>query len=263
MRDPTRNIQTDYQNIRFKWDKELGAPNKYVTLLQKKCNGKLPPRHSVTTLLNEAVREHEIKTVTAQRGEKGVYLKKRSLGEAYGIKFPRRSSIATCTTSAPSTATSTASSPLLVSQTELENFKLAVRLQDEWNREDELISCKPLPSSVVDRNQSDDIYMFVPNEGRVAPSFENKEQLEAATVLVELQALAKTVWLKLFACLYLGVFPLLPCLKFIFTAVLKTHFAVFFATFVHVCMSHLDGSSGRVHFAITRLHIQRQLNPQY
>jgi len=45
----------------------------------------------------------------------------------------------------------------------------------------------------VDENQSDDIYLFVPNEGRVPPSFENKEQLEAANVRVELQSLAKTV----------------------------------------------------------------------
>lgn len=35
--------------------------NKYVALLQKKCNGKLPSRQTVTHLLNETVCEHEMR----------------------------------------------------------------------------------------------------------------------------------------------------------------------------------------------------------
>ena len=50
--------------------------NKHVALLQKKCNGKLPPRNSVIHLLEEAVCEHEMKTTVLQGREKGVNPKK-------------------------------------------------------------------------------------------------------------------------------------------------------------------------------------------
>ena len=98
-------------------------------MLQKKCHGKLPPRNSVVHLLEEAVREHEMKTTILQGRQKGVNPQKRIFLEEYAIKFPTSSSTATCTNSSYSFGL------------ELEDFRLAVRLQDEWNSEDELMSC--------------------------------------------------------------------------------------------------------------------------
>lgn len=74
-------------------------------------------------------------------------------------------------------------------------------MQDEWNREDELMSCAnsmPLPTSTCKANDSNhtvDVYMFVPNEGCIAPSFESEQEPEehaAANALVELHSMAKT-----------------------------------------------------------------------
>ena len=70
--------------------------NKHVALLQKKCNGKLPPRQTVTRLLHEAVREHEMRITVPHPKEKGINPKKRILEEEYAINFPRRSTTATC-----------------------------------------------------------------------------------------------------------------------------------------------------------------------
>jgi len=177
--DPSKYVKNGIKN----W----ALLNKHVALLQKKCNGKLPPRNSVINLLEEAVGEHEMKTTILRGREKGVNPKKRILEEEFAIKFPTRSSTATCTSYSFGS--------------ELEDFRLAVRLQDEWNRQDELMSCAnsmPLPTSTCkanDSNHTDDMYMFVPNEGCRAPSFEGEQEPAehaAANALVELHSMAKT-----------------------------------------------------------------------
>lgn len=66
------------------------------------------------------------------------------------------------------------------------------------DREDESVSCAkimPLPTCTTDWNHTADprkMYMFVPNEGCMAPLFENKQEHEAANALVELHSLTKT-----------------------------------------------------------------------
>lgn len=52
--------------------------NKHVALLQKKCNGKLPPRHNATRLLDEAVREHEMRITVPHARKKALTLKSES-----------------------------------------------------------------------------------------------------------------------------------------------------------------------------------------
>ena len=65
--------------------------NKHVALLQKRCNGKLPPRHSVVNLLKVAVEEHELKSQRLRAKERFVNPKKHILEDEYAIRFPRRS----------------------------------------------------------------------------------------------------------------------------------------------------------------------------
>ena len=156
--------------------------NKHVALLQKKCNGKLPPRHTVTRLLDEAVREHEMRRTVPHARENGVNPKKRILEEEYAIKFPRRST----------TATSSFPYPPVVPPSEFDDFRLAVRLQDEWNNENESTFGTLTPTSAIAENSSSDMYMFLPNEGYKAPSFEIEQEHEAANALVELRSLAKS-----------------------------------------------------------------------
>ena len=156
--------------------------NKHVALLQKKCNGKLPPRQTVTRLLDEAVREHEMRITVPHPREKGINPKKRILEEEYAINFPSRSTTTTCSFPFPP----------VVPPSEFDDFRLAVRLQDEWNNEDESTLSTLTPTSAVAENSSSDMYMFVPNEGCRAPSFEIEQEHEAANALVELRSLAKS-----------------------------------------------------------------------
>ena len=65
--------------------------NKHVALLQKRCNGKLPPRHSVVNLLKVAVEEHELKSQRLHAKERFVNPQKHILEDEYVIRFPRRS----------------------------------------------------------------------------------------------------------------------------------------------------------------------------
>ena len=65
--------------------------NKHVALLQKRCNGKLPPRHSVVNLLKVAVEEHELKSQRLHAKERFVNPQKQILEDEYVIRFPRRS----------------------------------------------------------------------------------------------------------------------------------------------------------------------------
>ena len=67
--DPSKYVKNGIKN----W----ALLNKHVTWLQKKCNGKLHPRNSVIHVLEEAVREHEMKTTILQGREKGANRKKR------------------------------------------------------------------------------------------------------------------------------------------------------------------------------------------
>ena len=68
-----------------------------------------------------------------------------------------------------------------------------MRLQDEWNNEDESTLSTLTPTSAVAENSSSDMYMFVPNEGCRAPSFiETEQEHEADNALVELRSLAKS-----------------------------------------------------------------------
>ena len=114
--------------------------------------------------------------------EKGINPKKRILEEEYAINFPRRSTTATC------------SFPFqpVVPPSEFDDFRLAVRLQDEWNNEDESTFSTLTPTSAVAENSSRDMYMFVPNEGCRAPSFEIEKEHEAANALAELRSLLKS-----------------------------------------------------------------------
>ena len=113
--------------------------NEHIALLQKKCNGKLPPRQTVTRLLHEAVRKHEMRITVPHPREKGINPKKRILEEEYAINFPRRST------------TATYSFPFqpVVPPSEFDDFRLAVCLQDEWNNEDESTFSTLTPTSAV------------------------------------------------------------------------------------------------------------------
>lgn len=68
---------------------------KHFALFQNEYNGKLPPRHNVTRLLDEAVRKHKMKITVPQAKEKGIDPKKQILEEEYAINFPRRSTTTT------------------------------------------------------------------------------------------------------------------------------------------------------------------------
>ena len=104
--------------------------NKHVALLQKRCNGKLPPRHSVVNLLKVAVEERELKSQRLHAKERFVNPKKHILEDEYAIRFPRRS---------PSTARACSSSSFpgssLLSAEEESDFRMAVRLQAELNNQ--------------------------------------------------------------------------------------------------------------------------------
>ena len=63
--------------------------NKHVALLQKKCNGKPPPRQTVTRLLDEAVREHEMRITVPHPREKGINPKKANLRRGICYKFSK------------------------------------------------------------------------------------------------------------------------------------------------------------------------------
>ena len=151
-------------------------------MLQKKCNGKLPHRQTVTRSLDEAVREHGMRITVPHPREKDINPKKRILEEEYAINFPRRNTTATCSFPFPP----------VVPPSEFDDFRLAVRLQDPCNNEDESTLSTLTPTSAVAENSSSDMYMFLPNEGCRAPSFEIEQEHEAANALVELRSLAKS-----------------------------------------------------------------------
>ena len=104
--------------------------NKHVALLQKRCMGKMPPRHSVVNLLKVAVEEHELKSQRLHAKERFVNPKKHILEDEYAIRFPRGS---------PSTARACSSSSFpgssLLSAEEESDFRMAVRLQAELNNQ--------------------------------------------------------------------------------------------------------------------------------
>ena len=136
--------------------------NKHVALLLKRCNGKLPPRHSVVNLLKVAVEEHELKSQRLHAKERFVNPKKHILEDEYAIRFPRRSpsTARACSSSSfpgssllsaeeesdfrmavlrhsPSTASSSfnfSGTPFLSAEEE-SDFRMAVRLQAELNNQ--------------------------------------------------------------------------------------------------------------------------------
>ena len=160
----------------------MGAAEQTRCLVTEEMQWELPPRQTVTRLLHEAVREHEMRITVPHPREKGINPKKRILQEEYAINFPRRSTTATC------------SFPFQpgVPPSEFDDFRLAVRLQDKWNNEDESTFSTLTPTSAGAENSSRDMYMFVPNEGCRAPSFEIEQEHEAVNALVELRSLAKS-----------------------------------------------------------------------
>ena len=95
--------------------------NKHLALLHKRCNGKLPPRHSVVNLLKVAVEEHELKNTAIARQRKICEPEKHILDDEYAIRFPR---------SSPSTARACSSSSFpgssLLSAEEGSDFRMAV-----------------------------------------------------------------------------------------------------------------------------------------
>lgn len=105
-----------------------------MALLQKKCNGKLLPRNCVSQLLKDAVHEHEMKAKPDKKAnDVCVNSKKRILEEDYAIRFPKRNS-ATCTNTS-ATSTSPCNSGSFHSPTDESDFKLAISLQNELNKD--------------------------------------------------------------------------------------------------------------------------------
>ena len=155
----TENIASNPAKYFSNGVKNWALLNKHVALLQKKCNGKLPPRHTVTRLLDEAVHEQEMRRTSPHARENGINPKKRILEEEYAINFPRRST----------TATSSFPNPPVVPPSEFDDFRLAVRLQDEWNNENESTFGTLTPMCAVAKNSSSDMYIFLPNEGCKCP----------------------------------------------------------------------------------------------
>lgn len=103
--------------------------NQHVALLQKKCKGNLPPRNCVGQLLKDAVREFQMHKRPETNPDTAVNPKKRILQDEYAIRFPKRSSTSTMT----STMTAAASANPVCSQPQSNelDFKLAVSLQNE------------------------------------------------------------------------------------------------------------------------------------
>ena len=98
------------------------------------------------------------------------------------MNFPRHST----------TATSSFPYPPVVAPSEFHDFRLAGRLQDEWNNKDESTFVTLTPMCAVAENSRSDMYMFLRNGGCKAPSFEIEQEHEAANALVELRSLAKS-----------------------------------------------------------------------
>ena len=191
--------------------------NKHVVLLQKRCNGKLPPRHSVVNLLKVAVEEHELKSQQLHAKERFVNPKKHILEDEYAIRFPRRSpSTARACSSilgssllsaeeesdfrmavprySPSTASlsSNFSDSSFLSAEEESDLRMAVRLQAELKNQ---TLCGGLTADCVTSREGNEESnyrgMFVPGQGWKAPTSEpessaQKEE-EAANALVQLQ----------------------------------------------------------------------------
>ena len=101
--------------------------------------------------------------------ENDINPKKRILEEEYAINFPRRST----------TATSSFPYPPVVPP--------SVRLQDEWNNENESTFDTLTPMCAVAENSSSDMYMFLPNEGCKAPSFEIEQKHELPMPLLNFE----------------------------------------------------------------------------
>ena len=161
--------------------------NKHVALLQKRCNGKLPPRHSVVNLLKVAVEEHELKSQRLHAKERFVNPKKHILEDEYAIRFPR---------SSPSTARACSSSSFpgssLLSAEEESDFRMAVRLQAELNNQTLCGgSTADCVTSREGNEESNYCGMFVPGQGWKAPTSEPESSAqreeEAANALVQLQ----------------------------------------------------------------------------
>ena len=148
--DPDRYIVNGVKN----W----ALLNRHTALLQKKCNGKLPPRNGITQLLREVVQEHEMKSSQRLHGrERFVNPKKRILEEEYAIRFPRRSSSSTFSCSPFSTAM------------EESDFRLAIRLQEEFNKE-ESSDALPAPDFVSSCKENNYSGMYVPGQGWKSPT---------------------------------------------------------------------------------------------
>jgi len=84
----------------------------------------------------------------------------------------------------------------VVSPTKFDDFRLALRLQDERNNENESTLGTLTPTCTVPENSISEMFMFLPNEGCNcrAPSFEIEQEHDAANALVELGSLAKSDW---------------------------------------------------------------------
>lgn len=148
--------------------------NKHVALLEKKCNGRLPPKSIVTQLLQQAVREHERIPTQTQGSRSCVNPKKRILENEFSIRFPQRQS-----NSAPTTTSTSTTSTFYDAY---DDFQMAIRLQDEFNREFKADGqCSP-----------PEIGMHIPGNGWIPPSnvSESKEtqEDEAAKALMSLKS---------------------------------------------------------------------------
>ena len=161
--------------------KKLGSSQKkkkHIAILHKKCNGKLPPKGSVTHLLQEAVKEQEMKGTF----ERPYYMKKlgnpnkRRLEEEYTIRFPKRNSSTTSGISHRSVQC-----PL--------DFRQKLNLQDELHNK-AFMENDFVPFSCANDNELP-VGMYVPGHGWSSPLFENERHRdqgkEAAIALVELK----------------------------------------------------------------------------
>lgn len=81
----------------------------------------------ITKLLKQAVDEHELKFTTPKRSATGVNPKKRLLEDEFAIRFPRRFSTSSTSTTAQSLQFS--------NEVEYNDFQIAVSLQEEFNKE--------------------------------------------------------------------------------------------------------------------------------
>lgn len=183
-------ISTDRDKYIINGVKNWALLSKHVTILERKCNGKLPPRNLVGHLLKEAVHEHEHKSnpTNSKRStsETCVNPKRRILEQDYAIRFPVLNRA--CSYSATSVCPPMSSA--FQSDAEENDFRLAISLQNELINQE---SRSSVPDNCASVGNVECKATRTETNTTISANEENQDQeQEAAMALVNLTSINNT-----------------------------------------------------------------------